>query len=478
MTSMPSTQRRELVTDVAVIGAGTAGLAAYRAAKAAGRRVLLIEGGPYGTTCARVGCMPSKLLIAPAEAAHAVDRFAGFGLQLGGTVKVDGRAVMRRVKSERDRFVGFVLEGVESIPEADRVRGYARFVDDTTLHVDEHTTIKASRVVIATGSSPAFPAAWKALGDRVVTNDDVFEWDDLPESVAVFGPGVIGLELGQALHRLGVRVKIFGRGGGVGPLADPAVLVEARRVFGDEFYLDTDAHAEVSRDGNEVVVDYRDLDGSSRTERFQFLLAATGRAPNVHNLGLENTKVKVDARGVPLFDRTTLQCGSTEIFIAGDANNDVPLLHEASDEGRIAGANAASYPAVHAGLRRAGLGVVFTDPQIAVVGGGFAAVRDMAHVTGVVSFVNQGRSRVMLRNKGLLHVYADPVTGRFLGAEALGPEMEHIGHLLAWALQMRLTVAQMLEMPFYHPVIEEGLRTALRDAQAKINAAAAVRAAA
>jgi len=478
MTSIQSTQGRQLVTDVAVIGAGTAGLAAYRVAKAAGKRVLLIEGGPYGTTCARVGCMPSKLLIAPAEAAHAVERFANFGLQLEGRVKVDGRAVMKRVKSERDRFVGFVLDGVESTPAADHVRGHARFVDDTTLRVGDNVTIKAARVVIATGSSPSYPSAWKALGKRLVTNDEVFEWDDLPESVAVFGPGVIGLELGQALHRLGVRVKIFGRGGGVGPLADPALLVEAHRVFGDELYLDTDAHAEVSRDGDDVVIRYRALDGSEQVERFAYLLAATGRTPNVRNLGLETTSVKLDANGVPLFDRTTLQCGTTSIFIAGDANNDVPLLHEAADEGRIAGQNAASYPVIHPGLRRAGLGVVFTDPQIAVIGGGFGAVRDIAHVTGSVSFVNQGRSRVILRNKGLLHVYAETATGRFLGAEMLGPDAEHIGHLLAWALQMQLTVAQMLEMPFYHPVIEEGLRTALRDAQAKIDAGVVTRVAA
>jgi dihydrolipoamide dehydrogenase len=478
ITSVKSRQAKAMKADVAVIGAGTAGLAAYRAAKAAGKRVLLIEGGAYGTTCARVGCMPSKLLIAPAEAAHAVDRFKGFGLQLDGAVKVDGRAVMARVKNERDRFVGFVLRDVEGIPAADRVRGHARFIDNTTLRVDEHVAIKAGRVVIATGSSPSFPAAWEALGDRLVTNEQVFEWDDLPESVAVFGPGVIGLELGQALHRLGVRVKVFGRGGGVGPLADPALLVEARRVFGGEFYLDTDAHAEVSRDGDAVVIRYRALDGSVQVERFSFLLAATGRTPNIRNLGLEDTTVALDPRGVPLFDRTTLRCGDTGIFIAGDANNDVPLLHEAADEGRIAGGNAASYPLVRGGLRRAGLAVVFTDPQIAVIGGGFAAVRDLAHVTGEVSFENQGRARVMLRNKGLLRVYADATSGRFLGAEMLGPEAEHIGHLLAWALQMQLTVTQMLEMPFYHPVVEEGLRTALRDAQAKIGAAAVARVAA
>jgi len=78
----------------------------------------------------------------------------------------------------------------------------------------------------------------------------------------------------------------------------------------------------------------------------------------------------------------------------------------------------------------------------------------------------------------LLHVYAESATGRFLGAEMLGPDAEHIGHLLAWALQMRLTVTQMLEMPFYHPVVEEGLRTALRDAQAKLVQAAKSRRAA
>ncbi len=456
-------------TDVAVIGAGSAGLVAYRSARAAGARTLLIESGPYGTTCARVGCMPSKLLIAPADAAHAVERFAAFGLAIDGPVKVDGRAVMARVKRERDRFVGFVTRGVDEIPAEDRIVGHARFVDAHTLMIDDRLTISAQRVVIATGSTPAYPEAWKALGDRLVTNDDVFEWDDLPESIAVFGPGIIGLELGQALHRLGVRVKIFGRGGGVGPLSDPDLAAYARATFGDELYLDTDARATVTREGNAVVVDYHALDGSQQRERFDFLLAATGRTPNLHGLGLERTGLKLDAKGVPAFDRDTLQCGDSGIFIAGDVNADVPLLHEAADEGHIAGGNAARYPDVRAGSRRAGLAVMFTDPQIAVVGGGHAGARDAAHVTGAVSFESQGRSRIMLRNKGLLHVYADSASGRFLGAEMIGPDAEHIAHLLAWSLQMRLTIADMLGMPFYHPVIEEGLRTALRDAQAKLD---------
>ncbi|NDU91866.1 MAG: FAD-dependent oxidoreductase, partial [Ferrovum sp.] len=140
-----------------VIGAGTAGLAAYRAIVATGKSALLIERGPYGTTCARVGCMPSKLLIAAAEAAHGVARWKTFGIHLKGQVQVDGRAVMQRVKRERDRFVGFVLDGVASIPDEHKIVGQARFVDQHTVEVDGEVRIHFERAVIATGSSPVIP---------------------------------------------------------------------------------------------------------------------------------------------------------------------------------------------------------------------------------------------------------------------------------------------------------------------------------
>lgn len=460
---------KTLHTDIAILGAGTAGLAAYRAAKAAGKRALLIEGGPYGTTCARVGCMPSKLLIAAAEAAHQAAHTAPFGVHVEGEVTVNGEEVMDRVKRERDRFVGFVLEGVENIPAEDKIRGYARFESDTVLRVDDHTEIHASRVVIATGSRPSVPPPFRALGDRLVLNDDVFAWDDLPRRVAVFGPGVIGLELGQALARLGVEVRVFGVSGSLGGISDPQVRHSARKIFQQEFYLDPDARVlETQRVGDEVEVRYVTLDNGERTERFDYALVATGRRPNVDGLGLENTSLQLNAQGVPLFDRDTMQAGDSAIFIAGDANADAPLLHEAADEGRIAGENAARYPEVRQGLRRAPLAVVFSDPQIALAGQGHARLTPGTFVTGEVDFGDQGRSRVMLKNRGLLHVYADIATGRFLGAEMVGPSAEHIGHLLAWAVQQEQTVARMLEMPFYHPVIEEGLRTALRDAAAKL----------
>jgi dihydrolipoamide dehydrogenase len=216
-------------TDVVVIGAGTAGLAAYRAATAAGKRALLIEAGPDGTTCARVGCMPSQLLIAAAEAAHAWARWDAFGLRLEGHVRVDGAAVMARVRRERDRFVGFVLDGVERFLAADRLQGRARFDGPSRLVLDDGTPVRCSSAVIATGSSPAVPPVLRGAADWLVVNDQVFEWSDLPRSVAVFGPGVIGLELGQALSRLVVAVHMFGAGGVAGPFSDPAVRSCAAR---------------------------------------------------------------------------------------------------------------------------------------------------------------------------------------------------------------------------------------------------------
>jgi dihydrolipoamide dehydrogenase len=112
--------------------------------------------------------------------------------------------------------------------------------------------------------------------------------------------------------------------------------------------------------------------------------------------------------------------------------------------------------------------VAFTEPQIASIGQRFSDLPAGRFVTGAVSFDNQGRSRVILQNHGLLRLYAELGSGRLLGAEMIAPRGEHLAHLLAWAGQNRMTVAQMLEMPFYHPVIEEGLRTALRDAEEKL----------
>ncbi len=462
--------------DVAIIGAGTAGMGAYRAAVKHTDKVLLIEGGSYGTTCARVGCMPSKLLIAAGDAAYHASQTELFGISVD-KVNIDGKAVLKRVQTERDRFVGFVLESVDNFEEKHKIRGFAKFQDEHTLLIDDHTQVIAKRIVIATGSRPDFPKLLATAGSRLLTNDSLFELNDLPKSIAVFGPGVIGLELGQALSRLGVVIKVFGRSGSVANLHDEEMRRYAEKTFNEEFYFD--AKAEVistteKEDGVEVL--YLNKEGQTVTELFQYVLAATGRKANVDKLALENTSIILDERHSPVFDELTLQTSVDHIFVAGDANNTLTLLHEAADDGKVAGSNAGSYPIIAHGQRRAPLSVVFTEPQVASVGLNLTQIKhlysdryDTNFVTGEVSFEGQGRSRVMGKNKGLLKVYADQHSGEFLGAEMFGPAAEHIGHLLAWARQQQMTIQKMLTMPFYHPVIEEGLRTALRDTSRQLS---------
>jgi dihydrolipoamide dehydrogenase len=479
---------KTISVDVAVIGAGTAGMTAFHAASKHTDKLVLIESGPYGTMCARVGCMPSKLLIAAADAAHAANHAGIFGVRVEAVV-VDGAAVMQRVRDERDRFAGFAVRTVERWPEHQRLHGHARFVDAHTLDVrdaaGEGTRVQARRVVIATGSRPVVPAAWRrALGELLVVNDDVFSWTDLPRSVAVVGAGVIGLELAQALHRLGVRVTLYGRGSTIGPLSDPALKAIAVDVFARELPLRLDTgEVEVVRDGDDVVVRSHAADGgasrsvagdtaparegsAAREERFDLLLAAIGRKPAVDGLGLETTGLPLDAAGVPRFDRHCGQIGDSHVFIAGDADADRPLLHEAADDGRIAGDNAGRWPDVRMRPRRAPLAVVFSDPQLAIAGASHAELTKAGtpFAVGDASFEDQGRSRVIGKNAGALHIYASPDDGRVLGAEMVCPAAEHLAHLLAWSVQRGDTVQQMLDSPFYHPVIEEGLHTALRAA--------------
>lgn len=460
--------------DVAIIGAGTAGMSAYREARKYTDRIALIEAGLFGTTCARVGCMPSKLLIAPAEARHRMQALAEFGIT-AGAARVDGAAVMRRVRAERDRFVGFVLEAVAGFDQSHVVRARATFEDSNTLRLapsaiagvpdPDIDRIVAGRIVIATGSRPRIPEQLKPAGDRLIVNDDVFDWADLPDSLAVVGAGVIGVELGQALHRLGVRVRLFGRGGAVAGLTDPDVRACAARTISAEVPASLAAgKLSVGRDGATVTVDYTDDEGIARNERFDWLLAATGRMPNVDQLALANSGLSLDARGVPLFDPLTMQTSAGHIFIAGDSAADRPILHEAADEGHLAGLNAARFPEVLRHTRRTPMGITFCEPQAAYAGKRHAElVADRVDfAVGEVSFEDQGRSRVMLVNQGLLRIYGEKGSGLILGAEMFGPGMEHVAHLLAWVIQLRRTVGEVLELPFYHPVIEEGLRTALR----------------
>lgn len=454
----------QISTDVAVVGAGSAGLTAFRAALTHTERVLLIESGPYGTTCARVGCMPSKLLIAAANAAHGVLRAREFGVE-AGPIHVNAQAVMDRVRVERDRFVRFVVDSTEAVPQQQRLHGQARFLGPTRLQVGD-VELAARAIVIATGSRPFIPPEFLAAGERLSTSDDVFEWTTLPESVAVIGTGTIALEIGQALHRLGVRVALFGRADHAGPLDDPDLRPLATRLFAKELDLRLNSRVvSCEQSASGVVLEVLDASGEVRRETFSRVLCATGRIPNLDRLDLAKAGLALDDKGTPLFDPSTMRCGESAIFLAGDASNALPLLHEAVDQGRLAGDNAGAWPLARPGMRHVPLAIAFCEPQLAMVGPSWNELKGRSFVVGRVTFENQGRSRVMAENYGALHVYAERGSGELLGAQMVGPRAEHLAHLLAWSLQQGLDIDSMLRMPFYHPVVEEGLRTALKDAR-------------
>jgi dihydrolipoamide dehydrogenase len=161
--------------------------------------------------------------------------------------------------------------------------------------------------------------------------------------------------------------------------------------------------------------------------------------------------------------------------MAGDISAYIPLLHEASDEGRIAGANSMLYPDLVSHERRTPLAIAFTEPQMASAGRRYATLDLDRVVIGEASFVSQGRALVEGRNTGLLRVYGNCETCVLIGAEMIAPDAEHLAPLLAWAIQEKLTIDEILAMPVYHPVLEEGVRTALRNLAGKLKHAESCR---
>ena len=458
---------KRLVCDVAIIGAGTAGLGAWSAATDAGAAAIIIEGGIGGTTCARVGCMPSKLLLEAAKVAH-VARASSF-VGVTAEPRVDGRAVMERVRRERDHFTDGVYEKWNGIPEHCRLRGRARFVAPTRLAVG-NAEIEAKAVVIATGSTQAILPMMEPVRDRVLTNDTVFEMEDLPRSLAVVGAGSLGLEFALAFARLGTRVTLFDAAETIGGLKDPHVNAKAIASIGREVPLVLGVELTMERDGDAVVVKWDAGDGP-RSERFDWVLAAAGRPPNLASLDLAASGLELDGKGIPAFDPATMRCGTSHTYIAGDVSGFRPVLHEASNSGRIAGRNAASPPGEGVG-RGCALAMTFTDPSIAIVGPSFDKLDQTATAIGEASFEGNGRARIEGYAGGAIRVYADRSDGRLLGGAMVGPDAEHLGHLLAWAVDVDLKAHDALALPFYHPTVEEALRGALRSLCAGLGVAA------
>jgi dihydrolipoamide dehydrogenase len=446
--------------DVAIIGAGTAGLSARAEVAKVTDSYRVFDPGPYGTTCARAACMPSKALLQSAHDFHRRHAFEALGIVGGERLSIDASRVLSETRTLRDGLVEGVVEGMESWREAHLVPETPVFEEGGALRAGE-MRFRPRATVVATGSRPVVPRGWRdRLGDRILTSDDIFEMQDFPRRMAVLGLGPVGLELGQALARLGVEVTAFDPAPSIGGLEDPVLLARLREALDTEMAIVTAEAEPVALESGAIRMRWDE----SETE-VDRVLVAMGRRPNIDDLGLEALEAALDGDGRPELPEGQLNLPGTRLYFAGDAGRGPALLHEASDEGRVAGYFAARDEDALFD-RRTPLRMVFCQPQIAQIGASWDAIRDREDeiAVGEAAFDKAGRIQLQRRSGGAVRIYAEKATARILGAALVAHEAEHLAHLLAYAIERGDDLRALLRMPAYHPTHEEVLRRALRAA--------------
>ena len=323
--------------DLVIIGAGSAGISAARNAIKNNLDYIIIDRGPIGTTCARIGCMPSKVLISTANSFYARKAFEERGISGAEQLTCDIPSVLRHVRKLRDRFAGGMVTVTKRLFGDRLIMGSAMILSPNQVGVDDDI-YETDKIIIATGASPRYPRNWRErFGDRILTSDNFFEQEDLPSRIGVIGLGPIGLELGQALSRLGLDITGFSSSQFLGGLTDEKVNSAMRTIIEKEFPVHLGVLTDIEAAGDSFRVFSDDL-----SVEVDGILLAAGTSPNLRGLGLENLGVPLSVLGKPDFNPSTMQIGDLPVYIAGDAGACRPILHEALDEGFIAGANAAT----------------------------------------------------------------------------------------------------------------------------------------
>ena len=451
--------------DVAIIGAGSAGLYALGQVRRFTDNYLLIDGGELGTTCARVGCMPSKVMIQIAEDLHRKSIFTREGIEGGEHLSLNSTEAMEHIQDLRDTFVDRTLShSTDNMDDHHLLTSNVHFVDTQTLETDDGEIIQANKIIIATGSSPVIPSSWLKFREQILTTDDIFELEELPESIAVIGLGVIGIELGQALSRMGVKVTGIDQSLRIAGILDDDINKTAIDILASEFPLWLGHAADITQlENNQLQI----IAGTQQVIVDKILLSI-GRKPNLDSLNLQVVDLKLDSRGIPEFDPASMQTSNTNIFIAGDCTGSRALLHEAAFEGRAAGFNA-MHNTITRFKQKTPLAITFSDPNIISVGAQLPDLDPDTTAIGEIKLSPVGRALIIGKNKGLIRVYANKSTGLILGASMISVKGENLAHLLCWCIEMSMTVQDLLKMPFYHPVIEEALQAALYDLKSKLD---------
>jgi dihydrolipoamide dehydrogenase len=447
-------------TQVAVVGGGPGGYGAAFMAADLGLRVALVDLEPNpGGVCLYRGCIPSKALLHAAKVIGESRQAADWGITFSEP-KID----LDKLRAWKDGVVNKLTGGLGQLSrqrKVDFIRGRATFLDSRTLKIegqDGERRLVFENAILATGSRPAAPPALSLDSLRVMDSTAALELDDIPKTMLVIGGGYIGLELGTVYAALGTRVSLVEMTSGLLPGVDrDLVSILARRV--DQIFHSVMLNAKViemeeEKNGVRVRIEGAEIGGDEST--YEKVLVAVGREPNSGGLGLEKTKVIVDARGFVQVDAAR-RTAEPAIYAIGDVAGEPMLAHKATHEGRVA-AEAISGRAV-AFEPRAIPAVVFTDPEVAWCGLTESQAKEEGRPVKVTRFPwgASGRAATLGRSDGMTKLIIDPESERVLGVGITGVSA---GELIAegvLAVEMG-AVASDLELSIHaHPTLSETL---------------------
>lgn len=443
---------------VAIIGGGPGGyVAAIRAAQL-GAKVTLIEKNQLGGTCLNVGCIPTKALLQSAEALEQVKQAKKFGVQ-AETQGFDWAAVMKR----KDRVVKQLVKGVQGLMKTNQIEilpGTAAFVDDQTLEVTaadgEKIQLQPDRIVIATGSQPFIPPI-KGLDTYTnwLDSSKALALETLPESLAVIGGGVIGIEFASIFNSFGVEVTIVEEQPEILPSMDQELAGLLRKKLaktGIRFLLGQRVEA-VAGDEKQV-----ELSLGEETIQAEQLLVAVGRRSYIEGLGLENTSIQTE--GQRILVNEYLQTNAANVYAIGDCTGQIMLAHYASAQGECAVENALGASEQFRG--EATPGCVYSDPEFAGVGltEERAVQKGLAYRVGKFPLKASGKALAMDKTYGFAKVLVEEQTQKLLGVHLLCERATDLITEAAVVLQKGGTVDDILATIHPHPTLSEVVREA------------------
>ncbi|MCZ6671859.1 MAG: FAD-dependent oxidoreductase [Verrucomicrobia bacterium] len=449
--------------DFLVVGGGSAGYAAARTAREAVDRVAIVDSSEeLGGLCILRGCMPSKTLIYSAEVLQHAKHGKLFGLDISNA-KVDMPVLHKRKVDTIGEFADYRVEGLES-DKFTLFRNRAEFTGPNSVRLDDGRELTADKILISTGSVvqvPSIPGLRELEG--VWTSDEVLDLDFLPESVIVLGGGIVASELTQYLNRIGSKIIQIQRSEHILKEVSQeasSVLEKVFREEGVELHTGTRINS-ISKtdDGYKVVFEKA---GETVIRKAQHLFNALGRVPNTHGLNLEAAGINTRRSG-HIKTGPYNQTDNPNVYAAGDVAGPVEIVHVAIIQGEAA--------AKHATGRKVRepsdwnfLGVIFTDPQIALAGKNEAMLKaeGIDFVSADYPWDDHGRSILMEAKNGYVRAFADR-SGTILGAEIVGKDAGELIHAFSVAISLKATVVDLLNTPWYHPTLSEMVTYPLED---------------